>query len=216
MKKIYLCIAAVFIFAVIPSSAQFEKGRIITGVSSSFGVGEFGTDLFSLGVTSEKHKYPDSQAVKGSHKGDKHFSLYLLPRAGYFVIDNLSVGLDLMMGYTSNKSREVTKGSNDKASEITLAAGPFIRYYYPLEKLYPFVQANLDFGLVRGKGYYNYTDLFSVYGIGVGAAKSLGEKVMVDALFGWDSSRSTDDDNDKYIYGSFGVRVGFSYFFSLK
>ncbi len=216
MKKIYLCIAAVFIFAVTPSSAQFEKGRIITGVSSSFGVGDFGTDLFSLGFTREKQKSSGSLGVKGSQLSDKLFSLYLLPRAGYFVIDNLSVGLDLIMGYNSSKSPGNSKGSNDKVSQITAGAGPFIRYYYPLEKLYPFVQANLAVGLLRGKGYYNSTDYFSMYGIGVGAAKSLGEKVMVDALLGWDSSRWTDDYNDKYIYGSFGVRVGFSYFFSLN
>ncbi|HOF20414.1 MAG TPA: hypothetical protein PLO24_04110 [Bacteroidales bacterium] len=215
MKKIYLCIAAAFILAASPSLAQFEKGSFITGVSSTFGVGSFGTDLMSIGTTSQKIKYNEEE-VKGTLKGGKYFNLSLLPRAGYFVIDNLSVGLDLILGYNSWKYPEEGKNGVEKTTSTSVAAGPFVRYYYPLEKLYPFVQANVAFGIDKTKGYYSSTNLLSVYGIGVGAAKTIGEKVMVDAVLGWNSASLTDEDNDKEIYGSFGVRVGFSYFFSIK
>ncbi len=209
MKKIYLFAAAALLLSVMPSFGQFEQGKIMTGVTSTLGLGDFGTDLLSTGFTREKYKNEDGDI----DKGDTGFGFNLLPRAGYFVIDNLAVGLDLIIGYQSSKDPD----DGDKYSSTTLAIGPFARYYYPLEKCYPFVEANLGFGTWREKGEeWDDKEGMFLYGVGIGAAKPLGENVMIDGSFGYSSVSWKDEDNDKYIYGSVGLRVGFTMFFGLK
>lgn len=209
MKKIYLFVTAAFLMSIMPSFGQFEKGKILTGVTSTLGLGHFGTDLMSTGITREKYKDEDGDI----DKGDRNFSFNLLPRAGYFVMDNLAVGLDLLVGYYSQKDPD----DGDKYSETTLAIGPFVRYYYPLEKCYPFVEANLGLGTYKEKGVeWDDKEGILLFGLGVGAAKPLGENVMLDGLVGYSSITWKDEDDDKYIYSSIGLRVGFTLFFGPK
>ena len=209
MKKLYLFVAAICILSIMPAAAQFEKGKILTGVTSSLGISDFGSDLMSIGISREKYKNEDGDI----DKGDRSFSFNLLPRAGYFVMDNLAVGLDLLVGYYMEKDPD----DGDKYSETTFAIGPFVRYYYPLEKCYPFVEANLGFGTWREKAeeWDDKEGLF-LYGIGVGAAKPLAENVMLDGSVGYSAKSWKDEDNDKYIHSTIGLRVGFTLFFGIK
>lgn len=148
---------------------------------------------------------------------DKTFSFNLLPRAGYFIIDNLVVGLDLLVSMNSEKSAD----REDKDSETTLAIGPFARYYYPLEKIYPFVEASVGLGTwketwVNGSD-EEYKESLTIFGIGVGASAPLGEKVLIDALIGYASQIWNDKEDDtKYIYGTIGLRVGFTILLNTK
>jgi len=105
----------------------------------------------------------------------------------------------------------------DKYSETTMAIGPFVRYYYPLEKCYTFIEAKLGLGTWREKGeeWDDKEGLF-VYGVGIGAAKPLGENVMLDGSVGYGAISWKDEDNDKYIYSSIGLRVGFTLLFGPK
>jgi len=209
MKKIYFLIVLVCLLSIQSLDAQFEKGKVLVGVTSTLGLGDFGTDLMSMGFTREKYKDEDGDI----DKSDRSFSFNLLPRAGYFVMDNLAVGLDLLVSYYMEKDPD----DGDKYSESTLGIGPFVRYYYPLEKCYPFVEANLGFGTWREKGeeWDDKEGLF-VYGVGIGAAKPLGENVMLDGSVGYGAISWKDEDNDKYIYSSIGLRVGFTLLFGPK
>ncbi|MBN2863822.1 MAG: outer membrane beta-barrel protein [Bacteroidales bacterium] len=203
MKKLSFLIVIVCLITGQSVNAQFEKGKIMAGVTSaiSSGCGDYGTSLLSFGVMTIKYKSSSGE----SSEGDKGFVFNLMPRVGYFIIDNLVVGADLLVGYYSMKDDE-----GDKWTETTLGIGPFVRYYYPLEKIYPFVEANLAFGTFREKeDSYDWKEGLFMYGFGVGASLPLGEKVMLDSMLGYGSQTYKDEDDFKYIYGNFGLRVGF-------
>jgi hypothetical protein len=129
------------------------------------------------------------------------------------VIDNLAIGVDILANVKIRKSKD----SDYKYNESTLAAGPFVRYYFPNRKIYPFIEANAGFGIYRekwsnGSEGENKEGLF-LYGMGVGAAKPLGKKVMIDALVGYSSQTWKDEGNDRWIYGTIGLKVGITLFF---
>jgi hypothetical protein len=174
----------------------------MAGVSSTIspGCGNYGTSLLNFGFISEKYKSSSGE----SSEGDKSIAFNLMPRVGYFIIDNLVVGADLLFGYYSEKDDE------DKWTETTIGIGPFVRYYYPLEKIYPFAEVNVSFGTYKEKGdSYDWKEGLFNYGLGIGASIPLGEKVMLDGLLGYQSRTWKDEDDDKYIYGIFGLSAGF-------
>jgi hypothetical protein len=192
-----------------PANSQFEKGKLIGSLASTIGLGDFGTDLMNLGFTTEKIKYSDGD----ENQTYKTTGFNLLPRVGFFVIDNLAIGADLLVNYHHEKSSD----SDYKDTESMIAIGPFVRYYYPLEKIYTFAEANVDFGFWKEK-WSNGSEgedkeALLVYGVGIGAGKSLGEKAMIDALVGYSAQTWKDEDDDKYIYGTIGLRVAFTLFF---
>lgn len=211
MKKLFLLIPVICFLSIQSVDAQFEKGKIMAGVTSTLGIGEFGTDLMSVGILTQKYKSSSGE----SSGSDKIFAINLLPKAGYFIMDNLAVGIDLLVGLYHEKDDD-----GDKYNETTLAIGPFVRYYFPLEKIYPFVEANVGIGSWSEKypedSDWNEKEGLLLYGIGVGAAKSLGEKIMLDALVGYSSQTWKDEDDDKYINGGIGLRLGFTMFFGPK
>lgn len=209
MKKICLLIPVICFLLVVPAGAQIEKGKTMVSLTSTIGLGDFGTDLLNLGMTTEKIKYGGSDGSASYNT----FGINLLPRGGYFVMDNLAVGVDLLVSLSSEKS----KSSDYKYSETTLAIGPFGRYYFPMEKINPFVEANVGFGTWKQK-YSNGSSTedkenLMLFGVGAGAGKSLGDNVMIEALVGYASQTWKDQDDTKYTYGSIGLKIGFTMFF---
>jgi hypothetical protein len=194
-----------------------NKGKIMAGVSSTFGIVtsnwmesniSTGSNLMSIGFTTTK--YNDEVDLKSS-------SFNLLPRAGYFVIDNLAIGLDIIVG--TSKWRD--PDDDDTGSNMLLCAGPFVRYYFPFEKLYPFVEVNSAFGSLNskyeyGEGTNKYKNSVTTFGGGIGAAFPLGDRLTFDLMASYKSfvMKEKDDDNDdKMNLGTFGLQFGFLYFF---
>lgn len=208
MKKLSFLIFLVCLLSIQLVDAQFEKGKIMAGITSTLSCGDYGTGLMSVGFLSEKYKDDEGE----SDEIDKGFGFSLLPRAGYFIMDNLAVGLDLLAGFYSQKYSD-----GDKYTETTLAIGPFIRYYYPLEKIHPFVEANVGLGTWKEKtdDWDEKEGLFA-FGAGIGAALPLADNIMIDAILGYGSQSWKDDNGDKFIYGNLGLRVGFTLLFGSK
>jgi hypothetical protein len=210
MKKTCLLIPLIAILLFQPATAQFEQGRVTASVMSTIGLGDFGTGPMSIGFTTQKNKYSNGDVDQNY----KSFGFNLLPRGGYFVIDNLAVGADLLISV----ARQISSDSDYKETKSTLAIGPFARYYFPLENIYPFVEGNISFGQWKEK-WTNGTDgeekeSLLIYGLGIGAGKSLGENLMIDALLGYSSRSWKNEDDVKYIYGTLGLRVGLTLLFS--
>jgi hypothetical protein len=214
MKKLVLPVLVMFFVSVTPLLAQLEKGKIMVGVASTFNLGTgSGSSLMSFGYSS--NKYNDSDPYKC-------IDLNLLPRGGYFVIDKLAVGLNVILSTWSEKSSD----GEDKESSTTIGIGPFVRYYYPLEKFYPFIEIDASIGSHHDKYQSEYYDdesksgLFS-FGAGVGAAKPLGDRVTLDALLGynhvaWKDKGEGEEDGDTQKSGGIGLIVGFTVFFGPK
>jgi len=210
MKKITLLIA---VFCLIASSAiaqpaQLEKGSIMLGVTSTMALGGcWGSDLGGFGFST--HKYKSGSTTETSYKTT---SWNLLPKAGYFVIDNLVVGLELMVsGYMD---KDVDDG--DKDGESQFGIGPFVRYYYPLDKIYPFAEIEAMFGSYKETWMEDvHKEGLVMFGGGIGVAVPIGDKITIDALAGyshvsWTEKDAVEGATDEYLSGGFGLKLGFS------
>ena len=206
MKKFYLLTSAFSLLLLMPVNAQFDKGKILTGVTSTINLqAVYGTELMSLGFVSTKYGSA-SDAYKTT-------AFNLLPRAGYFVMDNLAVGLDVVISISSEKS-----GDNYKDNMSTLAIGPFARYYYPLEKLNPFFEVNSYFGSCKesysyGSGGYDDNYGLLVLGLGPGVSVPVCDCAFFDLMVGyshivWNPKDSETSENE--ISNGFGLKIGIS------
>jgi hypothetical protein len=119
MKHLLLFI--VFLPAI--CSAQTSRGSLLTGGDLSFATQRQNTTLsfFSIGDVIE-----EDATIKTN-------SALLTPAAGYFLIDNLCLGLSFPMSF----SKSTAKIQDDiyfryESTTRVLTFGPFVRYYFPL------------------------------------------------------------------------------------
>lgn len=197
-------------------NAQIEKGKVLIGVSSTLslaGTGT-GTDLMYLSYSSVKHKN-DADGFEESDP-NKMTNINLLPKVGYFAIDNLAVGFDLNIAYSTEKD-----GNDDKDSQTLFSVGPFVRYYIPTSKALVLFEINSSFGSISSKNEYGdhtYENNTSVMSFGGGIRLSIpfGEKVNFEALAGYNSltvkDKEDNDNNDRSVIGSLGLKIGFTIF----
>ncbi|MBN2666030.1 MAG: hypothetical protein JXR67_05935 [Bacteroidales bacterium] len=206
MKKSCLLTTAFCLFFLMPVNAQFDKGKILTGVTSTINLQSvYGSELMALGFISTKHG-SESDALKTT-------AFNLLPRAGYFVIDNLAVGLDVVISLCSQKS-----GDDYKDVSTTLAIGPFARYYYPLEKINTFFEVNSYFGTWKEKYTYGSSEFEDNYGLlmlglGPGVTFPVCDCAFFDVMAGYSHLVWKDKDSegdDKETSNGFGVKIGIS------
>jgi len=210
MKKLLLLIAALCLMASnAAAQAQLTKGNLLLGVTSTTAMaGCWGSEFMSFGFSTSKTKYGSDPAVDDQ----KTTSFNLLPKAGYFVMDNLVAGLEVMISSYMNKDTD----DGDKYGEMIFGVGPYVRYYYPLEKVYPFAELETMFGSYKETWHEDiYKEGLMMIGGGVGAALPLGEKVTFDVMAGYSHITWTEKDSEggetrKYITGGFGLKMGFS------
>ena len=198
-------------------NAQTNQGKFIVGVSSTNSFLSSGPDILKLGYTTTKSK-SDADGFEESEP-DKSFSINFLPKVGYFVIDNLAIGLELYVGLSSQKFGE----DKDKSSYTYLGVGPFVRYYIPTSKVLPFFELSGSFGMINNKidfsdntyqEDYDYKLSVMGFGGGIGLAAPLGERVTFDVLAGYYTStykqKEDNEDNDRTVLGFLGLKLGFT------
>lgn len=189
MKRFSFLMIGLFVISIGILNAQTNQGSLLVSLSS---------DIFGLGYT-----YTKTKSDGGSSEGSKYFNVNLSPQVGYFVIDNLVVGLDLTFGFRAYSSGA---GALDN-TVTTINAGPFARYYIPTSKVLPFLELGSAFGTIRS----NTTTIN--YGGGIGLAAPLGDRVMADLLLGYHSNihknRENNTDNLRTIMNSIGLNIGF-------
>ncbi|HEY6914348.1 MAG TPA: hypothetical protein VI413_06710 [Paludibacter sp.] len=196
-----------------------NKGKFILGVSSMLSSVGTGSDIGSIGFGSFTQKsdaigFVEQEPVKSTN-------INLLPKFGYFVVDNLAVGLDLSLIYQSRSFKTIYNESNSKGTYFCV--GPFVRYYIPAGKILPYLEITGGFGAENIwsrdiNSLYAYTSisssgLFSVGG-GAGIAIPIGDRVTFDALLGYNSltvnEPENNTDNQRTVMGIFGLKLGFS------
>ena len=211
MKKITLLIAVLCLIAgsAIAQPTQLATGKVMVGITSTMALdGCWGSDLGGFGFSKHKTQY-------GTDPAENQYtttSFNLLPKVGYYVMDNLVAGLELLVsGYME---KDVDDG--DKDGESVIGIGPFVRYYYPLDKVYPFAELEALFGSYKETwGEDIYKEGLVMIGGGLGVAVPLGEKVTFDALAGythvsWKQKDVVEGEASTYLSGGFGLRFGFS------
>jgi hypothetical protein len=188
MKRSSILTICLIVISIGFLNAQTNQGKFLLGLSS---------DILNFGYTTYKTK---SDAYE-SGEVSKSFNVNLSPKIGYFLIDNLAIGLDFGVGFIAHNF-----GSGDFNTTATISAGPFVRYYVPTSKVLPFIELGGSFGSMGNDNIINY-------GGGIGLAVPLVERVMVDFLAGYHSvtykSRENNENNERTVMGTLGLNVGF-------
>jgi len=210
--------AAVCLMGISVLNAQFNKGKIILGVTTSSNF--FSMSSMFTGGTSNLMHIGFSTIKDKSDSGDgdtyKGTTFNLSPRIGYLITDNIAAGFDINFSFMSYKS----DSNSDSYKETTslLGFGPFVRYYFTMKKVNPFLEIGGSFGTMKDK--YNYSggdevDKQSVNSIigGVGVAIPIGNVVKFDIMGGYASTTIKDKednpDNNREVLGTLGIKVGF-------
>jgi Outer membrane protein beta-barrel domain len=190
MKRLLLIVLVGSLMVLNPVQAQLEKGTFMAGIASSVHLAgsATGSELMSLGYASTKY---------GSSDAYKTTTFNLMPRGGYFVIDKLAVGLDVILSTYTQKSSD----DGSRQTSTMIEAAPFVRYYYPLSKVNLFGEATVGFGTENSKYKYgtsesNYKYGIFMFGVGAGAAVPIGEKVSFDTMVGYINSTWKDKDDE--------------------
>jgi len=180
MKKVFIALCAVALGTT--AMAQTDQGGWMFGA---------GSDL-SFMSSKQDNDQEDSQSDFG-----------LDVRAGYFVIDNLAVGLDV--GFTSS--------SLGDASESSVLVGPYVRYYLPM-KIFAEVgyrlgsqKSEIDFGDPIGVQEVTYG--VGALGIGVGYAAFLNDNISIEPMVQYAMATTSPDEGDSVSGSGFGVMVNF-------
>lgn len=218
MKRIKLLAIIVFSFNSLLVNAQTSKGKILVGASSNFGLTGSGSDFMTVGFSTAKDKSDASGS--GQSEKQKSTSLNLVPKVGYFIADNLALGLDFNLGFSSNRSED----SEFKSNQTIFTVGPFVRYYIPTSSILPFLELSGSFGSAKTKNEYGspfiddseFVASIVTFGGGAGVALPLGEKVTFDVSAGYYSTTIKDKednpDNDRTVIGTLGLKLGFTVF----
>jgi hypothetical protein len=210
MKKISLLIVAVCILSlnVQAGPPQLQKGNIIIGVSSSIGIGgSEDSNLMSLGFVKSNYKYNGETTSSYSD-----FVFNVLPRGGYFFLENLVTGLQVIVTGYSEKEAD----TDYTFAESTLGVGPWVRYYYPLKKLYPFVEGGVLLGSYRSSySDSDWKESMLMLGGSVGVAFPIGNNVTFDAMVGYSRASykpkgDVETENHMSVCSGVGVGVGIS------
>jgi len=195
-------------------SAQTTKGNFILAEMTRIDVVGYGAQSsMNLGwttYTSKNDSGDESDPIKA-------FSINLIPRVGYFVVNNLALGLNFDIDYARSTRRD-----SDYIYKSTLfTAGPFIRYYFPTPKILPFAEINYSIG----SSGYKWTDEIGdgggknqvqQFGFGMGIGFPLGEKVTFDTLVGYQlytvKAKDDNEDNARDIISTLGLKLGLTVF----
>lgn len=192
MKKAFKILYVIFICST--ANAQTEKGHFFTGISTTLSSVGTGPEMFGVGFSS-------SQTIVGGEGNEpvKSYSVNLVPRIGYFIADNIALGLDVNLSYSLIKN----ESSGESQSYLFGGLGCFGRIYFPLTKVYPFVELNAGLGnaLLNEKiTSYFYQEsnesesFFYNLGGGLGLAFPLGKSFTFDIIAGYDYLHETSDE----------------------
>ncbi len=158
-----------------------------------------GTLGFSTATSSVEQ---DSDAGSFEGEGAQATQFNIAPNIGYFVANNIAVGVGL--DYTFNETREPIDFADPntdflESNDSDLLFGPFARFYLPLKaNKFFFVETNLGFGsssdefeTLNGR----QTQSTNIFALGVGPGFSIvsGDAIGIEALVKYNYARSNSD-----------------------
>ena len=221
MKKLIILTAALCFVTFSRMEAQINKGKVLIGVGTSFSYYNFGSDLLSLGFSTIKFKSNSAATLDPSVQ--KMTTLNLLPKFGYFITNNLALGVDICIASAASKT---TSGQFvEKYTNSAMGIGPFIRYYISGSKVMPFLELQSLFGTISDKSEYGSTSTTSKTGMtsfggGAGLAVKIGDKLTFDMLAGYNSmstkAKEDNPNNERMVQGTVGFKLGFTIILGAK
>jgi len=197
MRKVFLLAIALAFTNVI--LAQTEQGKFVLS-------GATGLQFISSNIEYE---------YNGQSDGDYDVSSFsFMPGVGYFVMDNLAVGL------TANFTSTTQKDQGDKYTVSSTMLLPSALYYFPVEGQFkPLLQVGA--GLMSTKEKYSYdgdSDEDKMSGLalnfGGGAAYFINDYVSLNFGLSYTMANLKDSDDSDWVQkqGNFAANIGLSVF----
>ncbi|TVP46243.1 MAG: hypothetical protein EA341_13975 [Mongoliibacter sp.] len=209
MKK--LNILCFFLLISFSTLAQTEKGRFLIGAGTNLGLSE-SSGMMNLSFSRQKTFIDDG--LSGQTNSN---NIFIAPKAGYFIFDNLVAGLDLALGSGRGTSTIDAASQNLDSKSSLFSVGPFVRYYFPSGKVLPFVEANSLFGNrnieISGFTSSENRQNFTAIGGGLGLAFLLGKRSSIDLVLNY-TSNSINTESEDYTdrENTLGIKIGFTMF----
>lgn len=185
--KTILILSFATLFGTTLKSQTTEKGTLFTGLSSQLSFP--GANLASLSYGTTKFYSNDPTFIESDPATS--FSTNLAPRLGYFLIDNFATGLNFSYAYQHLKSADKTFTEN----QSTILFGPFVRYYYPLNKFLIYIEAQAAWGQAHYKSVSTTDGLLGfnsdyktrafMSNLNIGLSLAIAEKSFIDLGIGY-------------------------------
>lgn len=178
MKK--LLFVSILICSSFNAIAQTEEGETKPTDKGHFIVD--GSVFFSINNSKSEQD--------GFNTESKTFGFGISPKAAYFIVDRLALGLETSFNYTDNEFTN-TDGDKSSSNSTAISVGPFFRYYLMNGV---FGQASLGFGTSNSEsnGFENKSDFFR-YQLGVGYAIFLNQHISLEPIISYQYSKNTND-----------------------
>lgn len=196
MKK--LLFTSLTILGCFSAFAQFEKGRVLAGGGISFSTNTNKTKTDAATTT-------DSKTT----------SFNLMPKGGYFFMDNVAGGVGLDWIFRSTKSET----TDNKNNSFGFVISPFVRYYL---KPGVFFQGAYGIGPANDKQKAGSTTVTTKYtssnwSLGAGYAYFLNDHVAVEPLIGYGSLANKYKSPDaKYKSSGLFINIGLQIYLDFK
>ena len=200
--------------------AQTVERKFLVGVSSSFSIAGTGSNLMSFGYTTSKGK-SNAFGFKESDP-DKATGFNFLPKFGYFVTNNLALGLDINLALSDSVCNSMLYQYT--SNNTLISGGPFIRYYILMGGVSPFIELGGSFGINKNKNeYHNIINKSNssilAFGGGAGIAVPLKRTATFDVMLGYNTltvkETKNNPDNTRTVMGTIGLKLGFIIFIGL-
>lgn len=197
MKKVFLLAITLAFTNVI--LAQTEKGKFMLS-------GATGLQFISSNIEYEYDGQSEGEYTQNS------FSI--MPSVGYFVVDNLAVGLSANFTSTTQKFEE------EKYTVTSTMLLPTALYYFPVEGQFkPLLQVGAGLMSTKEKDSYDgESDEYKMSGLalnfGGGASYFINNNVSLNLGLSYTIANLKDGDDSDFVQkqGNFGANIGFSVF----
>lgn len=177
MKKVIYLILCLISFS---SYSQFEKGKSFIGFDYSRNYG-----------------FPEIKGFKGSW-----ISIVGIPTAGFFLKDNMQLGVNLRCRIPSKYVRQRFWG---EGLGVSVSFSPYFRLYKKSEsKIIPFIQFSPEFGTVIGNKKIKFTD--DLGQVATIKSKEITVGAQIDAGVSFKLSKKVIFDTSLYINRVLSIR----------
>lgn len=201
MKKLTLIALLAFIGN---AHAQTEKGNWMFGGATTFN------------FNSSK---PSAKQDGVSVDGNKSSTITATPSVGYFVINNLAVGMDLELSVQKTKEYDSFSSSPVDVKRTVFGVIPSATYYFKNEsKAFPYIGAGAGYAVAKGKVASTSIEPtnFFVWKIKGGVAYMITNDISVDFGLNYNqlSTKFNYPSGESYksFNKNFGANLGFTLF----
>ncbi len=206
------------LFIAFSASGQTEKDNFLIGISTNLGIVQSDGSAFSLSYlsTSLSTDNPDPNAGDGN---ETVWRVNLAPKIGYFVVDNLAVGVDGKFGYNHIDDEDISFTIQQRV----YAVGPFVRYYVPLDRNLLFFELYGSYGGINSTSTprdaslgeeQSFNNELLNFGASSGIAFPLSEKAFCDFALDFNRTRirlvENNDFNTRTFVNALSLRIGFT------